>query len=139
VNVVFKKNIFMLTAILFVLAAVFSFSLMAEEKEELAEFRIIEVVMNNFDFVPEQINVEPGEKIRFKLINPSSAYHTFTIYNSKTDREEAVVNIALSSGEEKEVVVQMPTNDTELYLVCLPHEGIKMTGKVIVGAGNINN
>jgi plastocyanin len=134
----FKKNIFMLTVILVFLTAVLSFSLMAEETEELAELREIEVILNNFDFVPEQINVEPGEKIRFKLINPSSAYHTFTIYNSKTDREEAVVNIALSSGEEKEVVVQMPTNDTELYLVCLPHEGIEMTGKVIVGAGNMN-
>ena len=132
-----KKNILILTAILFVLAAVLSFSVIAEETEDSAEIRKIEVILNNFDFVPEKINVEPGEKVRFKLINPSSAYHTFTIYNSKTDREEAVVDIALSDGEEKEVVVQMPAKKTELYLVCLPHEGIEMTGKIIVEENNM--
>ena len=134
-----KINIFILTTALFLISVIFSFSVLADQTESSAELRTIEVVMNNFAFVPDKINVEPREKVRFKLTNPSSAYHTFTIYNSKTDRKEAVVNVALSAGEEKEVVVQMPTNEKELYLVCLPHEGIEMTGKVIFGAGNMNN
>ena len=135
----FKKNIFILTTALFLISVIFSFSVLADQTESPAELRTIAVVMNNFDFVPNQINVDPGERVRFKLTNPSSAYHTFTIYNSKSDREKAVVNAALSAGEEKEVVVQMPDNETELYLVCLPHEGLEMTGKVIVGDGNLAN
>ena len=83
-----KKNIFILTTALFLISVIFSFSVLADQTESPAELRTIAVVMNNFDFVPNQINVDPGERVRFKLTNPSSAYHTFTIYNSK-NREQS--------------------------------------------------
>lgn len=103
-----------------------------EEAEEI-EAREIIVETHNFYFEPEVINVEPGEEIKFTVKNPSSAFHTFTVYHSRTEREEAVVDISLSAGEEKSVTVTMPDEEQELYLVCLPHEGVEMIGSIIAG------
>jgi len=100
----------------------------AEEK-----IRIIEVDTLNFIFEPEIIKVNPGEKVKFVVSNPSSAFHTFTIYHSKRERKNPIINISLSSGEEKTETVTMPNEEKILYLVCLPHEGIDMIGQVIVG------
>ena len=97
------------------------------------EIREIIVETHNFYFEPEVINVEPGEEIKFTVKNPSSAFHTFTVYHTRTEREEAVVNISLSAGEEKSVTVTMPDEEQELYLVCLPHERVEMIGSIIVG------
>ena len=100
----------------------------AEEK-----IRVIKVDTLNFVFEPEIIKVNPGEKVQFVISNPSSAFHTFTIYHSKSERKNPIVNISLSSGDEKTKTVTMPNEEKILYLVCLPHEGIDMIGQVIVG------
>ena len=100
----------------------------AEEK-----IRVIKVDTLNFVFEPEIIKVNPGEKVQFVISNPSSAFHTFTIYHSKSERKNPIVNISLSSGDEKTKTVTMPNEEKILYLVCLPHEGIDMIGQIIVG------
>jgi plastocyanin len=97
------------------------------------QIRVIKVDTLNFVFEPEIIKVNPGEKVKFVVNNPSSAFHTFTIYHSKSERQNPIVNISISSGEEKTETVIMPNEEKILYLVCLPHEGIDMIGQVIVG------
>ena len=103
------------------------------DPKETSKPREIVVDMLNYYFEPSEIQVEPGEEVTFIVNNPSTAYHTFTIYHSKTDRAEPIVNISLSGGEKEEVTVRMPEEEKLLYLVCLPHEGIDMIGSVIVG------
>jgi len=100
---------------------------------DITEKRTIEVELKNFEFDPAEIRVKPGAEIEFVLDNPSSAYHTFTVYQAPDDRDQPLVDVSLSAGEQKTVTVTMPEEDTELYLVCLPHEEIEMTGSIIVG------
>ena len=107
---------------------ILSGSVYAEE-----DIKVIEVDTLNFVFDPEIIRLNPGEKVKFVVSNPSSAFHTFTIYHSKSERKNPIVNISLSSGDEKTETVTMPDQEKILYLVCLPHEGIGMVGQVIVG------
>lgn|GEM_PF-606018 len=99
---------------------------------ETSEPREIVVDMLNFYFEPSEIQVEPGEEVTFIVNNPSTAFHTFTIYHSRTDRTDPIVNISLSGGGQEQVTVTMPEEEKTLYLVCLPHEGIDMVGSVIV-------
>ncbi|TDO73750.1 plastocyanin [Halanaerobium saccharolyticum] len=109
-------------------------SVYAEEDMTAEEnIKVIEVDTLNFVFDPEIIRLNPGEKVKFIVSNPSSAFHTFTIYHSKSERKNPIVNISLSSGDEKTETVTMPDEEKILYLVCLPHEGIGMVGQVIVG------
>lgn len=109
-------------------------SVYAEEDMTAEEnIKVIEVDTLNFVFNPEIIRLNPGEKVKFIVRNPSSAFHTLTIYHSKSERKNPIVNISLSSGDEKTETVTMPDQEKILYLVCLPHEGIGMVGQVIVG------
>ena len=111
-----------------------TWSVYAEEDMTAEEkIKVIEVDTLNFVFNPEIIRLNPGEKVKFIVSNPSSAFHTFTIYHSKSERKNPIVNISLSSGDEKTETVTMPDQEKILYLVCLPHEGIGMVGQVIVG------
>lgn len=136
-----KINIWLSLGLVFLL--VLGFAIMGTgfvySEEEVssaeAEIRVIEVDMQNFYFDPEVIKVDPGEEVTFAVRNPSSAFHTFTIYHSPTEREEALVNISMGGNTEEpvEVTVTMPEEEKVLYLVCLPHEGIDMVGQVIVG------
>lgn len=103
------------------------------DNEASSKPREIIVDMLNFYFEPAEIQVEPGEEVTFIVNNPSTAFHTFTIYHSRTDRAEPIVNISLSGGGKEEVTVRMPEEEKVLYLVCLPHEGIDMVGSIIVG------
>lgn len=113
---------------------IMSGSVYAEEDMTAEEnIKVIEVDTLNFVFDPEIIRLNPGEKVKFIVSNPSSAFHTFTIYHSKSERKNPIVNISLSSGDEKTETVTMPDEEKILYLVCLPHEGIGMVGQVIVG------
>ncbi|RCW52106.1 plastocyanin/azurin family copper-binding protein [Halanaerobium sp. ST460_2HS_T2] len=113
---------------------ILSGSVYAEEDMTAEEnIKFIKVDTLNFVFDPEIIRLNPGEKVKFIVSNPSSAFHTFTIYHSKSERKNPLVNISLSSGDEKTETLTMPDQDKILYLVCLPHEGIGMVGQVIVG------
>lgn len=105
------------------------------EEDMTAEenIKVIEVDTLNFVFEPEIIRLDPGEKVKFIVSNSSSAFHTFTIYHSKSERKNPIVNISLSSGDEKTETVTMLDEEKIIYLVCLPHEGIGMVGQVIVG------
>ncbi|MGM0415144.1 MAG: DUF3179 domain-containing (seleno)protein [Bacillota bacterium] len=103
------------------------------DNDEISKPREIVVDMLNFYFEPSEIQVEPGEEVSFIVNNPSNAFHTFTIYHSRTDRAEPIVNISLSGGEKEQVTVTMPVEEKTLYLVCLPHEGIDMVGSIIIG------
>ena len=101
--------------------------------EKISGPREIVVDMLNFYFEPSEIKVEPGEEVTFNVNNPSTAFHTFTIYHSRTDRTDPIVNISLSGGGKEQITVTMPEEEKVLYLVCLPHEGIDMVGSIIVG------
>ncbi len=91
----------------------------------------LEEALEEDEFV---IQVEPGEEINFIVRNVGDIHHTFTIYHSPDDREEPLADVGLDGGEEETVTVTMPDEETELYLVCLPHENIDMVGEIVVTA-----
>jgi len=110
-----------------------------EEEEAEEELRVIEVEMRDFYFEPDEIKVESGEEVEFKITNPSETPHTFTVYYSEEKQEEyeekqdePLVDISLDPGEEETVTVEMPDEEQELNLVCIPHENMDMVGTIIV-------
>ncbi len=134
----FKKtvnlNLTLLSLLIIVIIVMLTGAVYSEE-DMIAEenIKVIEVDTLNFVFEPAIIRLNPGEKVKLIVNNPSSAFHTFTIYHSKSERKNPIVNISLSSGDKKTEIVTMPDQEKILYLVCLPHEGIGMVGQVIVG------
>lgn len=94
--------------------------------------REIHVEVRNFSFVPDVINVTPGEKVRFVVRNTSNAYHTFTLALSPQNRESPLADLALQAGQTGSASVIIPSNATGLYLFCRPHELVPMIAKVSV-------
>jgi plastocyanin len=89
----------------------------------------VEVETLNLEFVGERWKFAPGETIRWVVHNPSSAFHTFTIFPSPRDRN-ALVNIGLSPGQSGEAVLAVPDEPSELCVACLPHDAVNMVGSI---------
>lgn len=95
--------------------------------------REIVVTMHNFHFDPHTITVAPGENVRFVVKNPSAMPHTFTIYRAPDNRQSPLANVSVAPQGEQVVQLTMPSEEMELYLVCLPHErGLNMHGTIVV-------
>lgn len=110
----------------------------AENDDEEEYDREIVVDMHDNYFEPDEIQVEPGEVIAFLVRNEGNLNHTFTVYlpadedDDEDYREEPFINVELAGGEEETVIAEMPEDESTLYFVCLPHEGIGMDGEIIV-------
>ena len=110
----------------------------AENDDEEEYDREIVVDMHDNYFEPDEIQVEPGEVIAFLVRNEGNLNHTFTVYlpadedDDEDYREEPFINVELAGGEEEVVIAEMPEDESTLYFVCLPHEGIGMDGEIIV-------
>jgi len=105
----------------------------AAEPEESAQGEVT-VTALNFAFEPSTVVVKAGEKIRFQVKNPSSGYHTFTVYRSSKDRENALVDADVPPRQDQVIELEMPDEEITLYLVCLPHESLGMVGSIVVKA-----
>ena len=83
-------------------------------------------------FSPSDIDVEPGETVRFVLSNESPFAHTFTIA-AASSKEEILVDVELAANATESVEFTFPAEPAELYLFCRPHEAAGMVGSVHVG------
>lgn len=83
-------------------------------------------------FSPSDIDVEPGETVRFVLSNESPFAHTFTIA-AASSKEEILVDVELAGNATESVEFTFPAEPAELYLFCRPHEAAGMVGSVHVG------
>ena len=99
---------------------------------EEAERTIRVETTGSLTFNPSKIKVEPGETIKFDLLNTSDISHTFTIAISSAKRE-ILTDVRLQGGESKSVTLTFPEEPAQLYLFCRPHQALGMVGAVTVG------
>lgn len=99
-----------------------------------SQVREIQVTVDNFSFSPDAIDVQPGETVRFVVVNASPTFHTFTIVNAPDDRGQPLVDLSLQPEQTATAVVTIPETSGQLYLFCRPHEPVPMKGAVHVHA-----
>ncbi|MCZ6535031.1 MAG: plastocyanin/azurin family copper-binding protein [Chloroflexi bacterium] len=96
------------------------------------DVREITVTTEDFFFDPSGINLTPGEKVKFTVTNPTSEFHTFTIALT-SGKDQILLDLPLIGGETQSAEFTVPPGSDSLYLFCIPHESIGMTGSVNVG------
>jgi len=99
---------------------------------EPPDVKEITVSVNLFFFDPKTINLTPGETVKFTITNPTTLFHTFTVALT-SGKQQILLDIPLNGGETKSTEFTVPPVSASLYLFCLPHESIGMTGSVNVG------
>ena len=85
-------------------------------------------------FQPNDIDVAPGQTVRFTIQNGTSFFHTFTIAVT-TAKETILTDVPLGGGETKTAIVTFPNEPADFYLFCRPHEGSGMHGTIHSGTG----
>ncbi len=90
----------------------------------------VNVELHNFQFTPDRIQAQAGEKVRLVIKNDDTALHTFTF-------EQAGINQSIPPGAERLIEFQAPAKGTYTFY-CIPHShdgGTSrqgMTGTLIV-------
>jgi plastocyanin len=98
--------------------------------EDRAEARTIEVIARSYEFEPDTIRVQAGQTVEFVVSSPD-IYHTFTIKESRQATQN-IVNLDVHPEREPARVRHTFEKPGEFYLYCIPHEGLGMTGTIIV-------
>ena len=96
-----------------------------------SDVREITVTTEDFFFDPSGIDLTPGEKVKFTVTNPTTTFHTFTIALT-SGKEQILLDLPMNGGETQSVEFTVPQVPASLYLFCIPHESIGMTGSVNV-------
>jgi plastocyanin len=99
-------------------------------EEPDTEVRTIEVIARNYEFEPDTIRVQVGQLVEFVVSSPDE-YHTFTVKES-VDATEDIINLKVFPDDEPVSVQHTFKELGEYYLYCILHEGLGMTGMIIV-------
>ncbi len=83
----------------------------------------VELGENPFEFTPDGFTFDVGTSYTLSF-NASNDFHTFTVVDLGID-------IFINPGETLEEVIT-PSTVGQFELVCVPHEGLGMTGSVTV-------
>ncbi len=126
-----RRGVLLLGVFLVIASAGLAFAATQKGDGDIQE---VVVTMENFAFKPESYVVTAGEKIRFVVKNPSRGFHTFTVMRSAEDRESPLVDLDAPPGQDQVVELEMPSEETTLFLVCVPHEFLGMVGEIVVSA-----
>jgi LysM repeat protein/plastocyanin len=95
----------------------------------------IEVVAQDFEFDPDTIQVEAGQRVEF-IVSTVDSFHTFSVKESE-DATEDIIHIqlcpdALCPGAEPVRFQHVFDEPGEYYLYCRIHEDEGMVGTIIV-------
>jgi outer membrane protein assembly factor BamB/plastocyanin len=99
-------------------------------EEPDTEARTIEVIARNYEFEPETIRVQAGQLVEFIVSSPD-IYHTFTVKESREATQD-IINLDVFPDREPARIQHIFDEPGELYLYCIPHEGLGMTGMIVV-------
>ncbi len=96
------------------------------------DVREIKVTTQDFFFDPSDVGLTPGEKVKFTVTNPTTTFHTFTLALT-SGKQQILLDLPMNGGETQSTEFTVPPVAGSLYLFCIPHESIGMTGSVNVG------
>ncbi len=114
--------------------------------------RSIAITMRDLSFEPSNVDVKPGETIRFVVVNASPIDHDFTIGDAKTEAEHRaemakMMAMGMTHGDEANAIMLKPGQRKELiwkfakpgrleFDCNIPgHAESGMTGTIDVAAG----
>ncbi len=87
--------------------------------------REIQIAAANLRFVPAQVNVKPGEKVRFVITNTDSVLHNFG------SDDAGIAYLPLPAGTTQSVVWTARTKASTYTAVCTLHAGMSLS--IVVG------
>jgi plastocyanin len=91
---------------------------------------VVEVEARNFEFVPDTFEFSVGETVTF-IVESTDVYHTFTVKESE-DATEDMFNLELYPDDDPVEYTHTWEEAGTYYLYCIPHEGLGMTGEIVV-------
>ncbi len=100
-----------------------------DETPDPDEIRVIEVDAEDFEFSPNEIDVEVGETVQF-VLNSIDDTHTFTVTPSIGD-PEVLFSIEVPAGGTEQVTWTFD-QEGEYYFFCEFHEDEGMWGTITV-------
>lgn len=91
--------------------------------------REVVIEATEMSYSPKVIEVKPGEKIKFTVVNKGAVDHEFESEEIKFDE------LVIPPGKSRSVVVTMPTKAGEYEFFCDAegHHADGMSGKIVVG------
>jgi plastocyanin len=90
----------------------------------------IEVIARPYEFDPNRIEVQAGRPVEF-IVSSEQQYHTFTVKES-VEATENIIDIEVFPDNEPVSIQHTFDEPGEYYLYCIPHEGLGMTGTIVV-------
>jgi plastocyanin len=91
---------------------------------------IVEVIARNYEFEPDTIRVQAGQLVEF-VVSGEDEYHTFTVKES-VDATADIINLDVFPNADPVSIQHTFDEPGEYYLYCIPHEGLGMTGTIVV-------
>ena len=95
----------------------------------------IEITARDFEFDPDTIEVEAGQRVEF-VISVEDSFHTFSVRESEDATEDVIhVNLCpeeICPGAEPVRFQHIFHEPGEYYLYCRVHEGQEMVGTIVV-------
>jgi plastocyanin len=97
----------------------------------IPENRRIEIqLLPELRFEPSVIAVEPGETVTLVLMGDACTHKV--VLADSPDKNEILLVEDLAGSVTKEVTHTFPDQERVLYLYCVPHEFLGMTGTIVV-------
>jgi plastocyanin len=90
----------------------------------------VEVTARNYEFEPDTIRVQAGQLVEF-IVSGEDEYHTFTVKES-VDATADIINLEVFANGDPVSIQHTFEEPGEYYLYCIPHEGLGMTGTIVV-------
>lgn len=123
------KRLSMLTSasILLLVVLTLSTGAFAADPNQQGELRTVELVAKEFTFEPSTVQVEPGSRVRIKLVNKGNLSHNLQIKGNGGKTE------TLQTGNSDTMVVKAPESG-ELAFFCnvTGHKQAGMKGEITV-------
>jgi plastocyanin len=95
---------------------------------------VLDISAREFSFVPDRVQVRPGQVAEIRLHNDGSEKHSLSVYEDDeyTKLVEGAAVTPAAPGETKSVTLNPPRQDKELYFRCEIHPD-KMKGTIEIG------
>lgn len=89
-------------------------------------------ILPDYSFGPAAVTVEPGNVVRFHVVNTAFVAHDFKIAMSPA-REEMVAEVEVAGDESTNIVMQVAGEGETWYMYCETHEEQGEVGAIGLG------